>query len=173
MLIGLCGRPGSGQDLITNYLACGNRAFHVITFDAPLRHMIQACAGIHETYFGPAKCHDLIPALGKSPAQLLHTLRESWIRAPMDPDVLVRYFAQTLTRLDGRDVVVPDVSTQAEAEFIQARGGRLIRVVSRRGLGADPSIKRAWIDLELEVDEASDWLYAEIDAIVGEDVLVG
>lgn len=173
MLIGLCGRPGSGQDLITNYLACGNHAFHVITFDAPLRHMIQACAGIHETYFGLAKRHDVIPALGKSPAQLLHTLRESWIRAPMDPDVLVRYFAQTLAGLDGRDVVAPDVSTQAEAEFIQARGGRLIRVVSRRGLGAEPSIKRAWIDLELAVGEESDWSYAEIDAIVGEDVLAG
>ncbi|MDR3383981.1 hypothetical protein [Cupriavidus basilensis] len=173
MLIGLCGRPDSGQDLITNYLACGNRAFHVITFDAPLRHMIQACAGIHETYFSLAKRHDVIPALGKSPAQLLHTLREAWIRAPMDPDVLVRHFAQTLARHDGRNVVAPDVSTQAEAEFIQTCGGQLIRVVSRRGLGADPSIKRAWIDLELEADEASDWLYAEIDAIVGEDVLVG
>lgn len=94
MLIGLCGRPDSGQDLITNYLACGSRAFHVITFDAPLRHMIQACAGIHETYFSLARLHDVIPALGKSPAQLLHTLREAWIRAPMDPDVLVRHFAQ-------------------------------------------------------------------------------
>ncbi|WP_043345904.1 hypothetical protein [Cupriavidus basilensis] len=173
MLIGLCGRPGSGQDRITNYLACGSRAFHVITFDAPLRHMIQACAGIRETYFSAARFHDVIPALGKSPAQLLYTLRESWIRSPMDPDVLVGYFSQTLARHDGHDVVVPDVSTQAEAEFIQARGGRLIRVVSRRGPGADPLIKPAWIDLELQADEGSDRLYAQIDAIVGEDVPVG
>ncbi|MFJ1258017.1 hypothetical protein [Cupriavidus sp. CuC1] len=173
MLIGLCGRPGSGQDLITNYLTSGNHTFLVATFDAPLRHMIQACAGINETYFGPAKLHDLIPALGKSPAQLLQRLRESWNRAPMDPDVLIKYFAETLARLDGRDVVVPDVSTQAEAEFIQARGGRLIRVVSPGVLGADPLIKRAWIDLELEVGVESDWLYGEIDAIVGEEVLVG
>lgn len=173
MLIGLCGRPGSGQDLITNYLASGRHAFHIATFDAPLRHMIQACTGLNEAHFGPAKLNNVIPALGKSPAQLLQTLRESWNRAPMDPDVLVRYLAEALDRLDGRDVLIPDVATQAEAEFIQVHGGRLIRVVSRSGPGTDRLIKRAWIDLELEVGEHPDWLYAEIDAIVGEEALVG
>lgn len=173
MLIGLCGRPGSGQELVTNHLTSTRHGFVAITFDTPLRHMIQTCAGVDGVHFSPVRLNEAIPTLGKSPAELLRALRESWNRAPMDPEVLVRYLAGALDRLDGLDVVVPDVTMQAEAEFIQARGGRLIRVVSRIGLGIEPLIKRAWIDIELEVGEESDWVYGQIDAIVGEEVLVG
>ncbi len=173
MLIGLCGRPGSGQELVTNYLASTRHGFVAITFDTPLRHMIQTCAGIDAVHFSPARLHKTIPSLGKSPAELLRALRESWNRAPMDPEVLVRYLADTLDHLEGFNVVIPDVSTQAEAELVQARGGWLIRVVSRIGLGFEPLIKRAWIDLELEVGEESDWVHGQIDAIVGKKTLAG
>ncbi|MDF3888965.1 hypothetical protein [Cupriavidus basilensis] len=167
MLIGLCGRPGSGRDLVTSYLTSANHTFLTVTFDAPLRHMIQACAGISDAQFDAARRNDVVPTLGKSPVQLLNALRESWIRARMDPEVLVNHCAEALDQLDGCDVVVPDVATHAEAEFIHARGGRLIRLVSEHGYDVEPLIRPQLFDFQLRVSDKCSGLYEELDAIVG------
>lgn len=173
MLIGITGRPGAGQDAVADYLASSDHHFTVVCFDRPLRRMLQAGFHLTEEHFRTDLFHAPLPQLKKSPEQLLHSLRWSWIRGAVDPDTLIAPARDALHEANGRNVhvVIPDVCTESEAALVREHGGRMLHLVKASGpqFGPDPRIKLVEFDRELHVTTHLFRMFDELDAIVGEE----
>lgn len=174
MLIGITGRPGAGQDTAADYLTSSEHRFAIVTFDRPLRSMLSADFDLTEEHFRSDLFHTTLPALRKSPAQMLHSLRWEWIRTNTAPDTLLDQAREALADARARnvDVVIPDVHTEAEAALVREFGGQLLRLVNDHApnLGPDTGIKLRELERELIVPLRVFQLYDALDAIVGEEL---
>jgi len=173
MLIGITGRPGAGQDAIADYLASSDHRFTIVSFDRPLRRMLQAGFHLADDHFRTDLFHTPVPQLKKSPAQLLHSLRWTWIRAAVGADTLIDPTRDALREAAAQcvPVIIPDVCTEAEATLVREHGGRLLHLVNAAtpNFGPDPGIKLQEFDRELHVTAHLFHAFDEVDAIVGEE----
>jgi hypothetical protein len=127
VIIGIAGPARSGKDTVADFLIAETNGYKYNLAD-PMRAMLKAGFGIDLTLdYWADKKETSIPALGKSPRQLMQTLGTEWGRNLIGEDTwLVLAQAQLLRR--GAGMIIPDIRFENEAAWVRSRGGTIIHV---------------------------------------------
>ena len=133
MIVGLCGRAGSGKTTAAEALVA--RGFASISFAAPLKRMFAALDIAPSPRDDPRVWRETPHPLlcGNTPRQALQTLGTEWGRDCIGADFWVRIWAAEAA--NHAHVVADDVRFPNEAAAIRAAGGLVIRI-DRAGAGS-------------------------------------
>jgi hypothetical protein len=127
VLVGITGPARSGKDTAAQLLHASWGGY-IYALAEPLKLMLAAGLGVdmRQKYWQDKK-EQLIPAIGRSPRQLMQTLGTEWGRQLVSEDLwLVLAAAQLRTR--GAGMIIPDVRFENEAAWIRARGGTILHL---------------------------------------------
>lgn len=142
-LIGLHGRAGAGKDTIAAQLIA-EHDYGRMALAGPLKDML--ITGLREVGVSRQVLDDrrlkeqVLPAIGKSPRELMQTLGTEWGRQLVCDDlwlkiaqVHLQYHARYLSGL-----VITDVRFDNEANWVRAQGGEIWHVLRRYGDNVAP-----------------------------------
>lgn len=126
-VIAITGPARAGKDTIGSYIL--NRwGGYRYGFADPLKAMLAAGMGIDfRNPLWVKRKEDVIPAIGKSPRQLMQTLGTDWGREMVHPDLWV-ILAMDHLRRSGPGMVVTDMRFENEAAWVRKIGGLVIHV---------------------------------------------
>lgn len=179
-LIGIAGAAGSGKDEVARYLE-QQHGFEVLSFAAPLKRGL--CAMLHELglsaeHFTERDLREApLPALGKSPRELIQTLGTEWGRHMVGADVWVRVAAAHVARLRELApvlaIVFSDVRFPNEQRWIRDCGGQIWCVQRAVRAKSRPHVSEHALDLELVDrwllnDGSVEALYARADLLLAQ-----
>ncbi len=138
MIIGLCGRAGSGKTSIATHLKCTHGARRV-ALAGPLKRMAQDIYGLtDEQVFGDATIKErVIPHLGVSPRHLLQRLGTEVCRRHLGENVWVNALLATCAENPGALWVVDDVRFVNEARILHAAGAQVWRLHCADSISTD------------------------------------
>jgi len=133
-VIGITGRAGAGKNTVADLIP----GAVVIQLADPLYAALAAMLGVPEAQLRDRRLKErAIPAIGKSPRQMLQTLGTEWGRDLVDRHLWLKIAherIQKLARAGAEVVVVADVRFANEAEWIRERLGGEVWEVRRPGL---------------------------------------
>lgn len=126
-LIGITGKARSGKDTLANFIVASMGGYRY-SFADPIRAMLHAGFGINmQDPYWLARKEDVIPALGKSPRQLMQTLGTEWGHNHVCRRVWLILANQVLLNR-GPGMVLADVRFDMEAEWVRSLGGLVIHL---------------------------------------------
>lgn len=133
LLVGLCGAAGAGKSTVAAYLE-HEHAFAQLALADPIVDMIGAlfsAAGVDGAWMVERALKEQPTTLGVSYRRLAQTLGTDWGRQIVAPDLWLRVATQRLASpaLQAENVVVSDIRFPNEAQWLQARGGVLVRLL--------------------------------------------
>jgi len=133
MIIGLCGKKGSGKSTVGAILS-ENYGYERISFATPIKDMLKAM-GLRDTEINdPVFKEIVLDEFGQSPRQLMQSLGTAWGRESVSQTIWIEALRK---RLDpGINYVIDDVRFDNEARFIQEMGGSVL-LVQRQGESSD------------------------------------
>lgn len=140
MLIGLAGKKRVGKDTAARVFA--GRGWHVDSFAAPLRALVEQIAG---PITDDNKERGITWLGGKSRREMMQTLGTEWGRQMVHPEIWVR---SLLRRVQGRRAVIPDVRFENEASAIREAGGIIIHITRPTAPADDPHVSEAGIAVQ-------------------------
>ena len=128
MLVGFCGRAGSGKDACADHL-CNERGFIKYAFAEPLKKGCQILFGLRDDQiYGDSK--EIVDSrYGKSPRQILQYIGTDVIRANYGEDFWIKHFKNffeqqmQVSPIGDRNIVVSDIRFQNEVDTINTLGG--------------------------------------------------
>lgn len=125
-VIGITGRAYSGKDTVAGFILAHTGGYQY-SFADPIRGMLTVLGiNMHDPYW-KARKEEIIPAIGKSPRQIMQTLGTDWGRKMVHPDLWLTMASQALIN-NGPGMVIADVRFDNEAEWVRKMGGRIIHV---------------------------------------------
>ena len=158
-LIGIAGPARAGKDTLASYLLEHlTDDWQSCSFASPIKSMLRAIG---------VDCSDDAKAVvsddyGVTPRHMMQTLGTDWGRQMIDGDIWVKAFARMNA---GKQVVVPDVRFENEADLVRANG-ILIHLVGRGGIEGDhvSENKLPFKEGDIVIDNSRgiDWLYAQV-----------
>ena len=161
IIIGLCGRAGSGKDTVRSFLE-HKHDFAGLAFADPIRAMVRELLtsnGCSDEYITSRELKEAeIPGLGVSARHMMQTLGTEWARKCLGEDFWLKLSATYMADLRSqgyRHFVVSDVRFANEAEWIRAQGGE-IWLIDRPGL---PSVR----------DHVSECVHFRVDQVLRND----
>lgn len=132
-IIGIAGKARSGKDAVTNFII-SDRGGYRYSLAGPIKAMVAVGLGIDMTDLYWKERKELsVPALGKSPREIMQTLGTEWGREMINENIWLILAASKLLQM-GPGMVISDVRFQNEAEWIRDRGGLVIHVVRPNAL---------------------------------------
>lgn len=182
ILIGLAGPAGCGKDTAADYL-CDRHGFVSYSFAQPLKSMLAAMLGLSdqelaEQYLTREKKEQPIPALGKSPRELLQTLGTEWGRLTIDTNLWLNIAQIRLGSMQdqfphARGIVISDVRFCNEANWIRYCRGTVVHVDRQAAIPVRAHISergpdRMASDAILDNSGTLNSLYLRLDALVEE-----
>ena len=149
MIVGLCGRAGSGKTTAAEALVA--RGFASISFAAPLKRMFAALDIAPSPRDDPRVWRETPHPLlcGNTPRQALQTLGTEWGRDCIGADFWVRIWAAEAA--NHAHVVADDVRFPNEAAAIRAAGGLVVRL-DRPGAGSASGADHVSERMDFEAD---------------------
>jgi hypothetical protein len=126
-VIGICGRARTGKDTVTDFLIAQYGGYRY-SFAQPLKAMLKAGFGmdLESTYWQERK-EEVIPALGRSPRELMQTLGTEWGRRLVHPELWLILGTGVLNSR-GAGMIVSDVRFENEAAWVRKMGGKVIHL---------------------------------------------
>lgn len=127
VIIGIAGPARVGKDTAARFVEAAVGGY-IYPLAKPMKAMIKAGFGIdlYDPYWAGRK-EDVIPAIGKSPRQLMQTLGTEWGRQLISPELwLVLAAAQLIQR--GPGMIIPDIRFENEAAWVRERGGTILHL---------------------------------------------
>ncbi|WIF21991.1 T-even-induced deoxynucleotide kinase [Shewanella phage vB_SbaS_Y11] len=158
-LIGIAGPARAGKDTLASYLLEHlTDDWSRSSFADPIKEMLRA-VGVHCSDDAKAVVSD---DYGVTPRHMMQTLGTDWGRQMIGEDIWVKAFARINA---GKQVVVPDVRFENEADLVRANG-ILIHLVGRGGIEGDhvSENKLPFKEGDIVIDNSRgiDWLYAQV-----------
>lgn len=143
-VIGISGPARSGKDTVAAFIIAARGGYRY-SFADPIRQML-APLGVDMTdpYWIDHK-EQVIPALGVSPRRLMQTLGTDWGREMINPDLWLLLALQRLYNL-GPGMIIPDVRFNNEAEWVRAKGGRIVRLERKAVTPVEEHVSEAGIE---------------------------
>lgn len=125
-IIGITGLAGAGKDTLAEGLA--NRFnTHIHKIADPLKRGLEAMFGWDQSLWEDRDAKEKeIEGFGKSPRYMMQTLGTEWGRHMVHPDIWV--FAADQQWLAHSNIIVPDIRYNNEADWVERRGGVLLKV---------------------------------------------
>ncbi len=142
MLIGLAGKKRVGKDTAAKVFA--GRGWHVDSFAAPLRALVEQIAG---PITDENKERGITWLGGKSRREMMQTLGTEWGRQMVHPEIWVR---SLLHRVRGRRAVITDLRFENEAEAIRKAGGIVVHITRPSAPTGDKHPSEAGIQIRRE-----------------------
>lgn len=126
-VVGIAGRARVGKDTLTDFLLAQYGGYRH-SFAAPLKSMLKAGFNLDfdDPYWVDRK-ETVIPALGRSPRELMQTLGTEWGRMLVHPDVWLILATGTLHNR-GPGMIVSDLRFENEAAWVRRMGGVVIHL---------------------------------------------
>jgi hypothetical protein len=120
-VIGIAGPARAGKDTICRLIIAHIGGYRY-SFADPIRAMLKAGFGIDmsDPYWIENK-ENVIPALGKSPRQLMQTLGTEWGREMVNKDLWLILGLNQIAST-GPGMIIPDVRFQNEADWVRKHG---------------------------------------------------
>lgn len=126
-IIGIAGKARTGKNTLANFIEAQYGGYQY-ALTSPIRAMLRAGFGIDfDDPHWVAHKEDVIPAIGRSPRELMQTLGTEWGRRRVHPDIWVILANQALLAR-GPGMIITDVRFENEAEWIRKNGGQVIHV---------------------------------------------
>lgn len=126
MIIGLVGKKGSGKDTVADYLV-SKRKFTKKAFADPLKKVIQQLFLVNpEQLSDPVKKEECDSRWNLSPRQMMQMVGTNMVRDQLGTDFWIQHMEFSYS--DDSDVVISDVRFQNEADWVEKKGGILIRI---------------------------------------------
>lgn len=133
-LIGIAGKARSGKNTTADFIQAQYGGYQY-SFAAPLRRMLKAGFGIDlDTDYWIQRKEQTIPALGKSPREMMQTLGTEWGRELVHPHVWL-VLAQDALNQRGPGMIVTDVRFENEAAWVRKLGGTVLHVSRKEAPG--------------------------------------
>lgn len=152
MIIGLCGRIGSGKSSLANLLVYTG-SYTRVSFADPLRAMLDKLMlyqGATPSEIQALFVNKELPNRffnGVTTRYALQTLGTDWGRNFIHPDLWVDIFKRRIQSFPfTKDIICDDVRFQNEAEAIRDLGGKVIRI-HREQISRNEHISEKEIDL--------------------------
>lgn len=131
LLIGICGRKGSGKDTAAERLyACG---FQKESFAKPLKEAVRTIFGWTLEHTDGVLKETVDGSFGLSPRQAMQQIGTDMVRL-LDPDLWVKSLRKRLVGSTHLKWVITDVRFPNEADVVKALGGEIWRI-TRPALG--------------------------------------
>ena len=128
MIIGICGKKGSGKDTVADFLV-HEYGFHKTSFAEPLKQICQCLFELTaEQLHDPIKKEEVIPEWNLSPRQMFQKIGTDLFRKHFDQDIWLKLFRSRLKKSKCPNIVVADVRFQNEADLVKENGGLLIEI---------------------------------------------
>lgn len=126
-LIGVAGQARSGKDTLADYLLENlGGEWQRSSFANPMKQML----GIIGVDCSDENKDNIDPTFGVSVRHMMQTLGTEWGRGFIDKDMWVKAFSRGA---EGKNIIVPDVRFENEAELVRANGV-MIHLVGRGGI---------------------------------------
>lgn len=127
-LIAVAGKARSGKDTAGNFIIAAGGGTYKYGLADPIRRMLHAGLGIdvNDPYWASRK-EDIIPAIGKSPRQLMQTLGTEWGRDLVTHDLWLTMAKNTLLQR-GPGMVICDARFDNEAQWVRDVGGLVLHL---------------------------------------------
>lgn len=127
MIIGVCGKAGSGKSTFAEVLCC-NLNFSMWSFAEPLKEMVEVITRSNRVWGTQEDKSEMFEPLGLTYRELLQRVGEGMRK--VDKDFWVKLLApKVLNAHDYYDIVIPDVRFTNEAKWIKANGGKIVQIV--------------------------------------------
>jgi hypothetical protein len=145
-LLGIHGKARSGKDTLCQFILSSSGGYRYSLAD-PIKAMLRAGFGIDmaDPYWETHK-ETVIPALGKSPRQLLQTLGTEWGRHCIREDVWL-LLAQDALKREGAGMVVPDVRFENEAVWVRDLGGRILHIIRKEATPVNAHASESGVEI--------------------------
>ena len=177
LILGLCGRAGTGKDTSADYL-CKTHGFVRFAFAEPMRDMLEALfvgAGLDYAYIHEPRLKDQpVPGLGFSYRHMAQTLGTEWARTHLQQDFWLRiaelHLGLPATPVHDR-IVITDVRLPLEVAWVNKHGGAVVRLERPTAAAVRDHVTEQHAE-QIEpwclVDNSGDrqWLHWQLDAIV-------
>jgi len=185
ILIGLAGQAGSGKDTVADYLA-SDFGFSRFALATPIKSHLHGVVGLSDEQLDGDLKEVVLPALGKSPREMMQDCGDSFRRYFGD-DVFVSILSRQLDyargcfasgslrygNLGGPEfsVVVTDLRLNNEADWIRSQGGTVLHIVRDAAAPVREHVTECGIalhrdDLQVGNNGSIDDLLKKIDTIV-------
>ena len=171
-LIGIAAKARSGKDTVATYL-WERHAFTRIAFADPMKMAAQAMFGLtSEVTWQDDMKETVIPYWGMSPRQIFQLLGTECVKPHFGNDIWIKRFMLTYSVVaETDDVIIPDVRFTAEADFIRAKGGRIIHLIRGDAPAVNAHVSEAGVpfvegDIVLFNNGTLEDLYSMVDTIV-------
>jgi hypothetical protein len=126
-LIGIAGRARTGKNTLATFIQAQYGGYQY-AFAAPIRAMLKSGLGVDmDTPYWSERKEQIIPAIGKSPRQLMQTLGTEWGRQLINPDLwLILASGQLASR--GPGMIVTDMRFENEASWVRRNKGVVLHL---------------------------------------------
>lgn len=176
ILIGLHGLARTGKDTAANYLAA-HYALIAYAFASPLKLAVQQMFNLTADQLNGALKETLLPAIGKSPRELMQLLGTEWGRHLVHNDLWLLLARQNMDNMlelqDGYlpGFVISDVRFENEAAWIRTQGGTVLHLLRPDAAAVNPHISEAGVaihdnDFVIRNDADLQHLYAQLNHLM-------
>lgn len=129
VLIGLIGFKNSGKDTVADYLV-RQHGFHKLAFADPVKEVCKIMFQLEtEQLHDPLRKEQLDERWGMTPRSMMQKVGTDMIRTMWGEDFWVRNMNARVRHHGSDNIVISDVRFRNEAEWIQLKGGLLLRIV--------------------------------------------
>jgi hypothetical protein len=126
-LIGIAGKARAGKNTLADFLQAQYGGYQY-SFANPIRAMLKAGFGVDlDTDYWNAKKEEVIPAIGRSPRELMQTLGTQWGRRTVHPELWL-ILATGVLNARGPGMIVSDIRFENEAAWVRKLGGTVIHL---------------------------------------------
>lgn len=165
MIIGICGRQGSGKDtaaLMINKIT--NNRFTTKRFSAKLKEFAGILLGVPADLFEDREFKEsYIPQYGMTVRELLQRFGTDFIRETVHPNLWVE---ATLLDYKDHNWIIPDVRFINEADAVKSRGGIIVKINRKTKKDIHPSENEMdFVIPDYEIDNNGSFFDLEVSII--------
>jgi energy-coupling factor transporter ATP-binding protein EcfA2 len=138
MIIGICGRQGSGKDTIASLInKITNNRFEVKRFSSKLKECAGILLGVPVELFEDRKFKEsYIPQYDMTVRELLQKFGTDLVRETVHPNLWIE---STLLGYTNQDWIISDVRFINECDSIKSRGGVIVKAIRKTKHDNHPS----------------------------------
>jgi hypothetical protein len=125
-IIAFAGKARAGKSTAADFMVAAYGGYRY-NFADPVYDMLEAIGMDFRQQFWQDHKNNIIPAIGKTPREMLQTLGTGWGRDMVNENLWVTLAQQRLLKL-GPGMVISDVRHENEAQWVRKLGGLIIHV---------------------------------------------